>query len=172
MNCRAWRREIVEWLDGRSSHAEGDALFQHLASCPQCAAFHSEQLETDRVLQAARQVSLEPPPLLWQRIEVRIREMEQAPAAQPGFATLLDLFRLPQVSYGLGAALLLLLTGLVAIETRSPAILDQEVLARLEAFSVQADSNPFLGPMQEQNPFFTMEQSKQQNPFDLGGVAK
>ena len=172
MNCRRWRREIVEWLDSRTSHAEEEALFQHLAECPDCATFHAEQLEVDRVLQSAREVRLEPPPFLWQRIEARIQEMEGARTSQPAFSALLDLFRLPQARYGLGALLLLLLTGLVAIETRHSGSVDQEILARLEAFSIKVDANPFLDPEQAQNPFFTLEQAKQKNPFDLGGVAK
>lgn len=172
MKCRKWRREIVEWLDGRTSHAEEEALFRHLAECPDCAAFHAEQLEVNRVLQSASEVRLEPPPFLWQRIEARIREVEGASASRPAFSTLLDLFRLPQARYGLGAMLLLLLTGLVAIETRHPGSVDQEILARLEAYSINVDANPFLGPEKEQNPFFALEQAKQKNPFDLGGVAK
>lgn len=162
----------MEWLDGRTAHAEGDPLLQHLEECPDCAAFHAEQLEVERVLQSAREVKLEPPPFLWQRIEARMQEMERAPASQPAFSTLLDLFRLPQARYGLGAALLLLMTGLVAIETRHPGTADQEILARLDAYSVEVESNPFLRPSNDQNPFFTLEQTKQKNPFDLGGVAK
>lgn len=172
MKCREWRREIVEWLDGRSAHAEGDELFRHLEDCSECSLFYDEQMEADRVLQAAREVRLEPPPFLWQRIEARIQEMERVPTARPTFAFLLDLFRMPQASYGLGAVLLLLLTGLVAIETRHPGAVDQEILARLEAYSIEVDSNPFLGPEKEQNPFISLGQSNQQNPFDLGGVAK
>lgn len=172
MKCRKWRREIVEWLDGRTSHAEGDALFQHLAECPECAAFHAEQLEVNKVFQSARRVTLEPPPFLWQRLEARIQEMERASTSTSAFSNLLDLFRLPQARYGLGALLLLLLTGLVAIETRNPGSVDREILARLEAYSIEVDSNPFLGQQKDQNPFFSLEQAKQNNPFDLGGVAK
>ncbi len=170
MSCPTRREDILAWLDRSLDPDRAQALRAHLEDCPACSRFHVEQLEFGRLLESAAEVRLEPPARIWHRIE---SELAAGQAAGFPARTLLDLFRLPRFAYGFAAFVLLALTALVAIQTRDTGLAADEVLARLDAFSIQTSGNPFLTPpMEAQNPFFILERDEPDNPFQPGGGLK
>ena len=172
MNCSNWKRDISAWLDGSLSPEKVKKVRLHLETCPDCTSFRAELSQVDEVFESARQVELNPPPFMWQRIQARIQEQEETLSSQSSRGGLLAGFGIPQLRYAIGASLLLLVTGVVAIRTRSPQSIDPESLTQLDSYTMEVSGNPFLIQSGEQNPFFGLSQQEPGNPFELGGVTQ
>jgi len=154
----------VAALDGCLPEKETQGLLQHLSVCPNCAAFKAQQSRLDRLFRGAAAAPVEPPERLWQNIASRIEA--QNTRRESFFPKgLLDLLRIPQWGYALGAALILLFTGLVSVETRSIDPAQAEILAHLDAFDLDTGGNPFDTVGDQRNPFFSMEAAESGNPF-------
>ncbi len=172
MNCSSWKRDISAWLDGALPPGKVEEMRLHIETCPDCARLHAELTPVSEVFESARQVELDPPPFMWQRIQARIQEQEEIRSSQSSRSGLLAWFGIPQLRYALGASLLLLVTGVVAIQTRSPQSIDPDSLMQLDSYTMEVSGNPFLRQSGEQNPFFGLSQQEPGNPFELGGVTQ
>jgi anti-sigma factor RsiW len=170
MGCSKWQIDISALLDGSLDSARSDEVRRHLDSCADCASFRQEQKELGRLLKAGSP-TLEPPVALWKRIEAEITTSRREIPAKRASWNLAELFRLPQVGYGLASALLLLITALVVIQVRQPGMLENQQLAELDEFSLESTDNPFLSSIKTENPFFAVEElapTGSSNPFDQG----
>lgn len=79
MNCDEALEMISAALDGELSPSERNALDEHLASCPACAALYAELAGHSRLL---RELDCEMPADLTGRILSRLPEQRPAPAKQ------------------------------------------------------------------------------------------
>lgn len=172
MNCSKWRPEISAWIDGALSSGKAEEVRLHIRTCPECTRLHGELSLVGEVLESARKSELDPPPFMWQRIQARIQEQEEARIPDTGRRGLLEWFGIPQLRYAVGASLLLIVTGVVAIRTRAPESLDPDGLIQLDSYTMEVSGNPFLTQSDEQNPFFGLGQQEPGNPFEIGGVTK
>ena len=164
MNCRNWKIEISALLDENIADEHRGDVERHIAECSDCAAFYREQAEVNRQLQDAM-VDLPLPASIWARVETTIREEEATRATRKRFSwDLTELFRLPKWGYGLAGAAAAVFTVFLAVQTRGPS--QEQILAELDGFSVEAESNPFLGQVvRPENPFFSYAETDGSNPF-------
>src|SRR5436305_4075142 len=71
VDCTEARRLIDRYTDRELEASAGDAVEQHLAQCPQCAAVHRGQLA---LREAARELRVTAPPDFAARLRSTIRE--------------------------------------------------------------------------------------------------
>lgn len=113
-----------------------------------------------------------PPPELWGRIEQRLvaDAWEDRVSVTPPAATRF----LPAFGRGFlaAAASLLLAVGVWAGWRSAAIVADPEVLARLDAFEVPVEGNPFEPGVSPTNPFFPEDAAVTGNPFKTGGVTR
>ncbi len=166
MSCERWQVDISAWLDGALSPAEEARLGAHLQSCGECSRFLAIQRRLGTALSAAEKLG--PPPGLWLRLEAELRRRpETRVAARRSFWNWLQI---PQWAYAAASALLLVLSGIVAVRMQEPApAAPDRWLAELDSFSIQASGNPFMAPIDDENPFFDFARNPRGNPFKGGG---
>lgn len=174
MNCEGWRLQIVATLDRSGDPKLASQLESHLENCPSCMAFYQEQSELTALFSSPR-LELTPPEHLWYRIEDRLPKT--VPAAGPDNSRLARLFgfwQLPALRYATAGLLLLLAASASLLDLGNRARTDQVLLARLDAYQVRVEGNPFLAqPVKANadNPFFSIETSVG-NPFQAKGSLK
>jgi len=163
LSCR-WIRKSA--LEGRTD------LSRHARRCSSCARFLAEWRETESILETAAKGRLTPPPELWGRIEQRLvaDAWEDRVLAAPPAATRF----LPAFGRGFlaAAASLLVAVGVWAGWRSTTVGADPELLARLDAFEVPVEGNPFEPGVSPTNPFFPEEAAVTGNPFKTGGVTR
>ncbi|NLH99427.1 MAG: anti-sigma factor [Chthonomonadales bacterium] len=84
MRCRNFDRDCADWLRGRLSQTDAQAMAAHESQCAHCARIASEERRILAI--AARQVSPAPAADLWPRLEQRLHELgsnADAAAARP-----------------------------------------------------------------------------------------
>lgn len=167
MSCERWQIDISAWLDGALSPAEEARLRTHLQSCEGCSRFLAVQRRLGTALSVVEK--LEPPPGLWLRLEAEL--CSRRPETRiPARKTFWNWFQIPQWSYAAACALLLVLSGIVAVRMQEPVPgAPDRWLAELDSFSIQASGNPFMAPIENENPFFEFARNPQGNPFKGGG---
>lgn len=174
MSCKR-EFDILAFLDGSLPESRSSGVQAHLESCPDCAAFHEEQVAFNDLLTAVEPQPLTPPDEIWSRIEASIIESQSEERAGGTFLDrFVDFFRMPQLGYGFAAGLLLMITGIVAVHTQQSSQVVNQTLAELDRFSIEAPAgeNPFLINGSDENPFFIFEEDGEGNPFRVGGVKK
>lgn len=173
MKTCKWQPDISALLDGALSPKRTAEVERHLGGCAECGAFHREQQEFAQLFLKASEFQLEPSKAIWNGIEARIAARNVQPSERlTWIEKLSDLLRVPQFGYGVAAVLLVLLTGVVAVEMRQPGAEDREVLSQLENFSIDTAENPFMRKVADENPFFTYEAQAPRNPFTDRGVTR
>jgi len=164
VSCRNWKIEISALLDENLADEYRGEVERHIAECSECAAFYREQAEVTRQLQDAM-FDLPLPSSVWAKVEASINKEQADRATKKRFSwDLTELFRLPKWGYGLAGTAAAVLTVFVAVQTRGPS--QEQILAELDGFSVEAESNPFLGQVvRPENPFFSYAETDESNPF-------
>jgi anti-sigma factor RsiW len=71
MACESWRAKLDAYLDGELSEAEARDLYEHLRSCPACAAESLDRVQLKRAIQSAGE-RYQPDPAFRSRIEKHI----------------------------------------------------------------------------------------------------
>ncbi len=166
MSCERWQIDISAWLDGALLPAEEKRLRAHLSTCAGCSRFLAVQRRLGHALSSAEQ--LEPPPGLWLRLEGELRRRRRETRV-PQERSWWRWIQMPQWAYA-ASALLLVLSGLVAVRIQEPGDQASERwLAELDSFRIQASGNPFMAPVENDNPFFEFARNQRGNPFKGGG---
>ncbi len=150
MNCHQMRIHISALVDQNLDPEQSAEVQQHLTSCPACAGFYREQLELTRWLQT-ESLELEPSPKVWLQIRSRLDLKTPAGSFDPG--RLLQLFRVPHFRYATAGLVILLWGSLALLYLGRSDNENQQLLARLESFSLSVEENPFLPQFDRQNPF-------------------
>jgi anti-sigma factor RsiW len=172
MNCAKWQIEISALLDGALSNPEERAVRRHVRDCSICRTFLAEHQDLTYQVERAAALRIDPPQRIWARIEAETRRRQLAAAQRPSSWNPFAWLRTPQLGYALSAAMVLLLAGLLAVQTDSTGSPDPGLLAELDAFTLQTGDNPFLQPVEEGNPFFAPGLDDTGNPFKGGGVSR
>jgi len=164
VNCRNWKIEISALLDENLADEQRGEAERHIAECSECTVFYREQAEVNRQLQDTM-FDLPLPSSVWARVEAAIKEEEAARETRKRSSwDLTTLFRLPRWGYGVAGAAAAVFTVFLAVQTRGPS--QEQILAELDGFSVEAESNPFLGKVvRPENPFFSYTGADESNPF-------
>ena len=150
MNCHQLRLHISALVDQSLDPELSAEVQQHLTSCPACTSFYREQLELTRWLQA-ESLELEPSPKVWLRIRSQLDLRTPAGSFDPG--RLLQLFAVPYFRYATASLVILLWCSLALLYLGRSGNEDQQLLARLESFSLSVEENPFLPQFDGRNPF-------------------
>ena len=161
MKCENWKIQISAYLDGALDTAESQAVLQHIESCRECRTFHEETLALSSLF-SVRAEGKSPSPFIWNKIERRITAQEET----KNRLSFLDFFRLPRMAYGMASAMLLI--ALVAlVQLRGPSVENRQLLAEMDAYTIQAEGNPFLArtSLESDNPFFRYKAGSV-NPFN------
>lgn len=76
MNCKKAERKLLRSLDGVIEEKEKGELEKHMKSCSRCK---QKEEEYKRILSALkRDVSEEPLPYFWERLQVKLKEREES----------------------------------------------------------------------------------------------
>ena len=150
MNCHPVRLHISALVDQSLDPELSAEIQQHLPSCPACTGFYREQLELTRWLQT-ESMELEPSPKVWLRVQSRLDLETSAGSFDSG--RLLQLFAVPYFRYATAGLVILLWCSLALIYLGRSGNENQQLLARLESFSLSVEENPFLPQFDRQNPF-------------------
>lgn len=175
MECSRARVQISGMMDGALGPLEVREVKGHLESCGHCRSLYREQLAVSEWVERAV-VELEPPAAIWERVE---REIRAGAGEREGVGG--SFVRRPLIERALhlapfsgargwgyvGAAVVLLLVLSVAVLNRAGMSRDEQMLlAELEAFSIDVSENPFWRETSRANPFLSLEETGDENPFD------
>ena len=150
MNCHQVRIHISALVDQSLDPELSTEVQQHLTSCPACTGVYREELELTRWLQT-ESLELEPSPKVWLRVRSRL-DLE-TPAGTFDSGRLLQLFAVPYFRYATAGLVILLWCSLALLYLGRSNDENQQLLARLESFSLSVEENPFLPQFDRQNPF-------------------
>ncbi len=172
MNCEGWRIEISACLDGSSDPKTVARLREHLDTCPSCRSFYQEQSQLNALL-GSPELELDPPQYLWYRIESRMGRRQEVPGRLVAFlAGLRPIWSVPRLRYAVLTSLILLVGSLSVLEIQNNRAADQALLARIDAYELKVQGNPFLSDLEEpapsDNPFISLGASTS-NPFKSKG---
>lgn len=166
MNCQQTKLQILELLDSGQGPVMDSALQKHLRVCSACSTFQLEQEEMTRLL-GDQLPELEPPARIWLQIEEQI-SVPQGSRWEFSLQGVLDFFWMPQfkqVAAGLAMAVIFSVLLLNLAENT----VEPEVLAKLEAYHLEIQENPFLSRGEGSNPFFDPSPGPGGNPFEEVG---
>ncbi len=171
MNCEGWRIEIIACLDGSSDPKTVTRLRHHLDNCSSCLGFYREQSKLNALL-GSPELELEPPQHVWYRIESRMGERQEISGLAAFLAGLSRFWTVPRLRYAVITALILVVASLSLIEIQTNRAADQLLLARIDAYQLKVEGNPFLSGLDRavpsENPFISLNSSSS-NPFKSKG---
>lgn len=171
MKCEFWKQEISAMLDGALDAREKARVDRHLSGCDECRDFFEHHSRLTRFIRNSA-LAVDPPEILWQKIENKIAVQSPQTERPSALEPILAWLRVPNVAYGLAAALLLAFTGLVAIRTQDSSLMESRDIAALEAYTIDVSGNPFLSDKVPENPFFDLDEREPANPFRSGEFPK
>ena len=163
MSCRELRIHITALADDRLESTRVSEVEEHLAACPSCAQFYRNQRELTTWL-LSENLQLEPPPAIWSAVQTRIQGGVE-PRWSFDVAGILHCLRSTGLDYALAGLILVgfLSVGLFDLGRRSPN--NQQFLAELDSYYLEASGNPFMSRVRDKNPFFEFDH-KEGNPFE------
>lgn len=167
MACKSWGRQICEYVDGSLSFALQSHVREHLRTCSSCSALAS-QLEQLRGILAQVDTRLEPPAHLWRQIERKILERNSTARKRWIWTDLFSWLEPRRVGYALAASVFAV-TLIFTLHLRRSDSERTAIIAELDAFDLQIQENPFLGPVGSGNPFYSIDTPAQGNPFRVAG---
>jgi hypothetical protein len=166
MNCQQVRFQIIETLDNEPASVQIAKVRQHLESCPGCSTFYAEQDSLTQLLQV-HLPQIQPPDRIWRQIEDRIT-VDAGRGWEFRLQAFVDFCRMPQLK-PVVAAIAIVLTCSALLLSLNESGVEPEMLAKLEAYTLEVQDNPFLPDGKEFNPFFTIDSGLSGNPFEQMG---
>jgi len=158
-------------VDGSCEPGTTRRVREHLDSCSSCLAFYREQLELNQIL-GSEALELNPPEYLWYRIESRMSQAKRESTSSAVLVKLFRFWRVPKLRYALVSSGLLLAASWSLLQYRADRAADQLLLARIDAYQMNVQGNPFLSvldkPAPPDNPFIDLSPASS-NPFESKG---
>ncbi len=155
-NCQHFRPQLSALADQSLEPEHRTPVEEHLASCSDCSGFLKQELELVQLLGDER-FQLEPPPVIWNRIQEQLQSSEPA-RWRWVLGQIQDAFQLSELRYAFASLVLLLILSAVFVDSGSKLGPDPEILAHLDSYTVEVKGNPFWAGIEDarelrDNPF-------------------
>ncbi len=155
-NCQHFRPQLSALADHNLEPEYRTQVEEHLASCSGCSGFLKQELEFVDLLGGER-FQLEPPPLIWNRIQAQLQSSEPA-RWRWVLGQIQEAFQLHELRYAFASLVLLLMLSAVFLDSGSKLGPNPQILAHLDSYTVEVKGNPFWAGIEDarelrDNPF-------------------
>ena len=157
-NCQHFRLQLSALADQNLEPEHRTQVGEHLASCSGCSGFLQQELALVQLL-GDEHFQLEPPPVIWSRIQDQIQGSE-IPRWQWVLGQIQDALQVNELRYAFASLTLLLMLSAVFIDSGSKMGPDPQILAHLDSYTVKSriEGNPFWAGIKDakklrDNPF-------------------
>jgi predicted anti-sigma-YlaC factor YlaD len=155
-NCQQFRPQLSALADQNLEPEQRTEVEEHLDSCSDCSKFLQQELELVQLLGSER-FQLEPPPIIWNRIQEQLQSSE-LPRWRWVFGQIQDAFQVSELRYAFASLVLLLMLSAVFVDSGSKLGPDPQILAHLDSYTVEVKGNPFWAGIEDarelrDNPF-------------------
>ncbi len=155
-NCQHFRPQLSTLADRNLEPEHRTQVEEHLASCSECSVFLQQERELLQLL-GDEHFQLEPPPVIWNRIQEQLQSSE-LPRWRWVLGQIQDAFQVSELRYAFASLVLLLMLSAVFVDSGSKLGPDPQILAHLDSYTVEVNGNPFWAGIEDakelrDNPF-------------------
>ena len=140
-NCQHFRLQLSTLADQNLEPEHRTQVAKHLASCSDCLGFLQQELELVQLL-GDEHFQLEPPPVIWSRIQDQVQGSE-VPRWRWVLGQIQDALQVNELRYAFASLALLLMLSAVFVDSGSKLGPGPQILAHLDVYTVKIEGNPF-----------------------------